>query len=910
MSSKAILDYFSSGIKELFSIAYNPPLWHEIVAEVSTGLRPDFCLRDIIPLFRSSSRLRSLLFRLVSLPFCLVTIIVLVNGFLQGWPPYQILQAVAFACMTQLSVTTIFGVTTSYAAGSVFGLILGIGFGILTPGNASNIYYPIGFSLGVAGSIMATISKANYKTNLYKKVRGILTAHLILLLVYLAARISLSGALSQHVINPDLGVNLASRIKYGSISWLIFSIILLLTTTLRGYSLQQSCVISLSLGFIGGLCFFIYAGLLDHSPLFFITGGLGDGILFSILFGFFWAVTSPVSGSWVGATVAALASGLVWIPFHSLVMVNFEYDVSKVIFLIALIFLTLTRHYWRPMLSYPLLLFWTRLLYFLDETFPSKAKPFIRFHPIFWTRMQPLPWLNLDNHLILIMNQNPDLAKLYMRKIALTDQRWAVQSAQVEMAASFYERCETITEISRGYESSLSGEFPGNASELLNSLSQISHDIATALKQTSLYHKRLTLGLVQERLQMVDRELMISNTPFAVRFNPIIDQWGKIISAYLEDLAEISTQGIPIVNPYICGTPITPEQQMFVGRADIIARIDKLLLEPSGPPLLLYGQRRMGKTSLMLNLGRILPSSFVPLFIDCQGLSGSETYVDLLSSFARQINRASKKQRDVVLPSIDHNSLTEKNSFLNFHLWLDEMEDWLEKTNTKALLMLDEFETIDLTLRTGSMQPDIFFNLLRHIIQHRGRFKVLLAGSHTMDELKSWSAHLVNTQLLKIAYLERWEAHQLIEYPVPQFQLAYSPASIEKIIDLTRGHPQLVQQICFELVELKNEQSAILQKLVTEEDVETVIPRTLKSASMFFLDIQNNQIAPQAFNFLRSLAVMGPGAVKDPSTMDNGNQVRYDDILSNLLQRDLIEAATGGYRFQIELVRRWFSKKD
>src|SRR4030095_11613776 len=74
-----------------------------------------------------------------------------------------------------------------------------------------------------------------------------------------------------------------------------------------------------------------------------------------------------------------------------------------------------------------------------------------------------------------------------------------------------------------------------------------------------------------------------------------------------------------IESPYIVGVPLTAQQDIFVGRVDISAQIERLLLSRQCPPLLLYGQRRMGKTSLLNNLGRLLPSAIVPLFVDAMG---------------------------------------------------------------------------------------------------------------------------------------------------------------------------------------------------------------------------------------------------------------------------------------------------
>lgn len=53
-----------------------------------------------------------------------------------------------------------------------------------------------------------------------------------------------------------------------------------------------------------------------------------------------------------------------------------------------------------------------------------------------------------------------------------------------------------------------------------------------------------------------------------------------------------------IENPYIVGRPLTVQQlELFVGRQKIIQRIKKWIDNPFRPPILLYGQHWVGKTS-------------------------------------------------------------------------------------------------------------------------------------------------------------------------------------------------------------------------------------------------------------------------------------------------------------------------
>ncbi|MEQ9624931.1 MAG: hypothetical protein RLO37_23710 [Coleofasciculus chthonoplastes F1-TOW-03] len=49
------------------------------------------------------------------------------------------------------------------------------------------------------------------------------------------------------------------------------------------------------------------------------------------------------------------------------------------------------------------------------------------------------------------------------------------------------------------------------------------------------------------------------------------------------------------------------------------------------------------------------------------------------------------------------------------------------------------------------------------MIQHRPRFKVLLAGSHTIEEFQRWASYLINVQVVPISYLNEPEARQLTD---------------------------------------------------------------------------------------------------------------------------------------------------
>ena len=93
------------------------------------------------------------------------------------------------------------------------------------------------------------------------------------------------------------------------------------------------------------------------------------------------------------------------------------------------------------------------------------------------------------------------------------------------------------------------------------------------------------------------------------------------------------------INPYIAGAPVI-EKRMFFGREDIFSWIERSL---SGKfvdhILVIHGQRRVGKTSVLKHLGNRLPDKFIPIFIDLQGRVNT-SLPRFLWWLAREITRA------------------------------------------------------------------------------------------------------------------------------------------------------------------------------------------------------------------------------------------------------------------------------
>lgn len=96
--------------------------------------------------------------------------------------------------------------------------------------------------------------------------------------------------------------------------------------------------------------------------------------------------------------------------------------------------------------------------------------------------------------------------------------------------------------------------------------------------------------------------------------------------------------------------------------------------------------------------------------------------------------------------------------------------------------------------------------------------------------------------------------------------------------------------------------------MATLADVEAAAPKALQSGSFFFADIQNNQVDDSGREILRLIATQGERGIVSKFTLSQQFPDVWEGTIELLLQRELIEEVAEGYRFQVELIRLWFTR--
>ncbi len=387
----------------------------------------------------------------------------------------------------------------------------------------------------------------------------------------------------------------------------------------------------------------------------------------------------------------------------------------------------------------------------------------------------------------------------------------------------------------------------------------------------------------------------------------------RIEFANLVHFLEVSEAFRRIPNPYIVGHPVK-SSQMFHGREDVFRYIEDNL---SGPvkdrTLILHGQRRTGKTSILYQLlqGR-LGQEFIVALIDMQELAFLiNSTADFLSELAYQLTRCTGKA-GVSIEEPDPIAFEAAPTRV-FNRFLDTLEDSL--AGRRIIVMFDEFELIEDKIVEGKLDASLL-GYFRSLMQHRDPLVFIFTGTHRLEEMSQnyWSI-LFNIALYRrVSFLSKTEATRLIRQPVAG-NLEIDELAIEKIVNLTSGHPYFTQLICWALVNHCNAQE---RSYATINDVNAAVQEILTTGEAHFAYIWQ-QASRGEWLALAGLAhTLQPGKTwARPSeiltTLTTGGDTQTQratllDILDRLVAQEVLEIASEGalrYRFQIELLQLW-----
>jgi tetratricopeptide (TPR) repeat protein len=351
-----------------------------------------------------------------------------------------------------------------------------------------------------------------------------------------------------------------------------------------------------------------------------------------------------------------------------------------------------------------------------------------------------------------------------------------------------------------------------------------------------------------------------------------------------------------IPNPYIVGTPI-PDPDYFYGRQSLLNFVRDTLNPPQQRVVVLYGQRRIGKTSVLYELARRLSDEYHPV------------YFDLMGQANRPLTQALHELANTIGDSLNFDPPDSFDDPRQFREFLAAADDLLPD-GKPLLLLLDEFDDLSDDEARADAAAHTLFEYLRDLLNIQLPVVFVFVVGRRLTELpQNFQSILKQAPSRRVAFLQEEDAKELITKPAEE-HLQFAESAVQAIYDLTSGHPYFTQLICFELFRLGLSRD---NKQVGARDVTAVLDSALetgKGGLAWFWDA-----LPLAERFVMS-AIAEISGPHNTASIDDVRQLlsRYDlrflgmeitDAPNLLVQWEILHETPTGYQFAVDLVRRW-----
>ncbi|HAO13685.1 MAG TPA: hypothetical protein DCQ51_21610, partial [Planktothrix sp. UBA8407] len=333
--------------------------------------------------------------------------------------------------------------------------------------------------------------------------------------------------------------------------------------------------------------------------------------------------------------------------------------------------------------------------------------------------------------------------------------------------------------------------------QTLRILRQVVEDIQMIQSSCSRSARAFAISRALGELRNLRNRQYFTFEPEQELISIIALNWSLAILDIASEVGKVSINE-KVQNPYIIGDPVIGKQ--FIGREDIIKQLEELwIVTPQLQSVVIFGHRRMGKTSILRNISTRLDQKVKLAYVNLLTVGNSiqgvgEVFMAIADSLSDTLQ----------IPPPDDHSLINL-PYRTFERYLKQIETHLGDTG--LIIALDEFEQIEELIKSDRIPKD-FMGVLRGMVQMSPKIAFALAGLHTLEEMTEdyFNPFFASIIPIRVSFLERATCRYLLANPGEDFPLDYKPDALDYIYDLTAGQPYLVQLIGFLLVRRYNDQ--------------------------------------------------------------------------------------------------------
>jgi hypothetical protein len=459
----------------------------------------------------------------------------------------------------------------------------------------------------------------------------------------------------------------------------------------------------------------------------------------------------------------------------------------------------------------------------------------------------------------------------------------------------------------------------------LNRLGQVGAEVATYRDATSRVNQLAALARATDSLDALSDYVTAKvMTPEQYILRRIIRQWRRLVSEAGGQVGRAEEVG-PVANPYVAGNPVTGN--LFVGREDILRRLEELWGgEGQKPSVVLYGHRRMGKSSILHNLGARFGTQTIIVDFNMQRVGLVKNTGELLYNLALALYDSLRPtaQRELEGGEPDEDHFVSRNPYTGFDRFLKRLDRVRE--DNRFIVTMDEFELIEALIADGRLEPHLL-DFWRGLIQTYPWFVMAFAGLHTLEEMTRdyWNPLFGSVVSIPVSFLRHEAAWRLVTQPTPGFPLDYDQDAVERIIALTHGQPYLMQLIGHGLVTRFNrqtfEESIERERRFSLADVEAIIdaPEFYRDGDAYFSGVWRQAETtepPEQTAVLHTLAHTSPtlrGGLEGKVVEEIARETELAPeavkrALETLARHDIVMKTDDRWQLTVELMCRWIAQ--
>ena len=323
-----------------------------------------------------------------------------------------------------------------------------------------------------------------------------------------------------------------------------------------------------------------------------------------------------------------------------------------------------------------------------------------RWHPVVWDDMCRLPFVGLDRFLLALWNTDPVAGGQEIERLISSYPSQRMEALKARAAAIAREAAnaslsridEIVNRLPEGKK-----QFLAEAPQVREKVAEIAatQRLLDTVDRPFLRHPYARAVLLQ--VDNFRSQISGFHEPLASEFSNAASAWLTRAQIQLEQITKITGRE-PAPQVFRAGDPVDRSREAFVPRMSVIGQIERQIALATGcPGLLIYGRRRMGKSTLIRNLDGFVPETVRIVSFSMQNPAA-------FSSTAHFVRLIGQKLRADLSGEI---SPLESEDLYGLFEHLTGANTRLEKAGRRVVLAIDEFEHIDQKIGEGVFSSDL-----------------------------------------------------------------------------------------------------------------------------------------------------------------------------------------------------------